>query len=165
MKIKIINPYRKAFNGLIVIGLWIFTLLWLVIFGSIMFGKLESLFVAYLMLSSGIALSLVLLSLLGRLFTSQSILLDDSLDYELVINSAREPASIESPKEIDFYRNFLSSNRGSKTFELGRKQSFELLNRSMPNFNYRSEVHQTKFWEQSPKDVFKWMADILWAAS
>lgn len=165
MIVKTISKPKKTLNAASIIGMSVFSLLWILIFGMMALGFDESRIVAQLMLVSALLGATTVLTTVAAMLVNSELEIHKNESYELLVNSRKELEAIKSPSEIEFARNYLVNIQSKKADEINRTQTFQIIQNRHTNLEVRINKEETRYWEQSPKDLFNDLMGWLWAAS
>jgi len=153
-------------NVALIIGLIASIGPWLIIFPWMMFDKDGSIVTAILMMLSIVSIAItIIIGLIGFFFQPTTIIQLHS-DYELLINSNYEISKINKESHLRYGGNFLKNTTLNFKIEIDNKEVLNLLkNMPIQPRLIKTEIKETTFLDESPKEWFNDLMDMGWAAS
>lgn len=151
MKVYIISSSQKTLNKAIIIGLYVFVVLF--ILSSIMhaFTSLEE--VSGILIIIGITDLIITITLLFiKWLNKKYIIIEENSEVLLIINSKKSLIEITRYKDIKYKGNFLVIL--NEQFEINNKQAYECINSSLTK-TIVIEPKPFKDFDQDPINILK----------
>jgi hypothetical protein len=151
MKVYIITSNQKTLNKVIIIGLYVFLVLF--ILSSIMYAftsleKFSRILIIFGITDLIIAITLLFIKWVNKKY----IIIEENTQVLLIINSKKSLIEITRYKDIKYEGNFLVIL--NEQFEINNKQAYECLNSSLTK-NIVIESKPLKEFEQDPIEILK----------
>jgi hypothetical protein len=151
MKVYIITSNQKTLNKVIIIGLYVFLVLF--ILSSIMYAFSSLEVVSGILIIIVITILIITITLLFiKWLNKKYIIIEENTEVLLIINSKKSLIEITRYKDIKYEGNFLVIL--NEQFEINNKQAYNCLNSSLTK-NIVIESKPLKEFEQDPIDILK----------
>ncbi len=164
MNITLLTRTKKKINSIFILSFQFFALCWLVIFPTMALGSTDTMFIAFLILTSGVFLLISILSIIINSLLVKRLELSENIDFSLMLNTKLTEQEIKGITDIEYSRNFILAD--NRSYEIDNIQAYKLYC-GQRNAVSKIEIkyQSTKLLEFSPKEFFNTIMNMLWAAS